>query len=371
MLGVGVDAEHAAAEVGLRPLGAARGRRGDEGRLDPGVSLLERGQDRLELLRRHDRDPLLAVRHAFENGGVEPAPDSQHGLGVVAFLHERVVVRHRLGDLFNGDSGLEAVPVGGHERAAVRPPVVVGEEPDRVARAAPAGKAEPHLAGLLVDRPARIAQRLPGTGDLADAGGFQHVGAIDHCPGVRSPRHAIDVAVRTDRELGRDEVFEAPLDRLRLQKIVERQERPRRTHVARPDEGDMDHVGSFADRRLAQELLARLSPGDRLELDLDPRILLLERVERGAHFLRFGVVEAERHLDVGGGRRHGRGRGNRQARRNGGPLSQLHCSILDLYPVVSGPVRRSGCIRRAGRRRIVTVRAMRYGSVAANLLPYL
>ena len=83
-----------------------------------------------------------------------------------------------------------------------------------------------------------------------------------------------------------------------LDQVVERNEDTRIPHAAGPHLGDMCDVRPLADRRLAQKLLARVTPGDSLQGDLDVRILLLEDVQGGPHLLLLRVVEAKGQLHL-------------------------------------------------------------------------
>ena len=93
------------------------------------------------------------------------------------------------------------------------------------------------------------------------------------------------------------ELFQAVLSH----QVVELQEGPGLAHAADHHLAEVADVRPLADRRLPEELLARVAPGDTLQDDLDVGVLTLEHVERVPDLLVLGVGEAQRHLGRGGG----------------------------------------------------------------------
>ncbi|MEM7025987.1 MAG: hypothetical protein AAF637_25910 [Pseudomonadota bacterium] len=296
MLGVDVDAELAPADEGDRLLGVDG--RGERGRLvgiarRPGILDLAQHE-----LGRAD-DGKVAAHHALDQLLRAPVGDGEHGLRVQALVEIGLVVLEALGDLLRRDADLVgAVRRPLHQAPAVGPPIEVAKEPDRVGGAAARRERPAGLTRVLGDLSARVAQPVPGGGELGDSRFFQHVGAVHHGERIDSPGDGMDGAVVLAGEVGRDEVVPARADTVLLYQVVERNKDLRIPHAAGPHLGDVRDVGPLAHRGLAQELLACVAPGDPLQGDLDVRILLLEDIQGRPHLLLFGVVAAERQLHL-------------------------------------------------------------------------
>ena len=103
ILRVGADAEHAAAEEGLRAVDVGRMRRGGERDLLAGVALLEGLDDLHADGVGHADEGDRAVDHALDQFRRAPQADREVGLGIVPLVEIALVVLQRLGQLVGRD----------------------------------------------------------------------------------------------------------------------------------------------------------------------------------------------------------------------------------------------------------------------------